>query len=59
MRHHNGVPDEVLDAQRPNTAEEASANLIMLDGGRAAVTGQMEEPVLAVAGERGGKDRSG
>jgi hypothetical protein len=39
--------------------QAAIANLIMLDGGRAAVTGQMEEPVLAVAGERGGKDRSG
>jgi hypothetical protein len=32
----------------------------MLDGRRAAATGQMEEgPVVAVAGERGRKDRSG
>jgi hypothetical protein len=33
--------------------------IVMLDGRRAAVTGQMEESVLAVAGKSGGKDRSG
>jgi hypothetical protein len=34
-------------------------NIVMFDGRRAAVTGQMEEPVLAVAGKSGMKDRSG
>jgi hypothetical protein len=43
----------------PSPRSVVNRNLVMLDGRRAAVTGQMEELVLAVAGERGGKDRSG
>jgi hypothetical protein len=39
--------------------QAAITSLGMLDGRRAAVTGQMEEPVVAVVGEPGRKDRSG